>query len=503
MRLAVFIGLCLLAGCGDSTGTTGDAGGGGVGGLGGTSGTGGAGGIDLNVWACTEQGIRDAVTIGGGPHTFACDGPTVVTTEATIDIENDVILDGEGNLIVDGDLSHRVFNVSRRVDATLRALTVTRGYASFAGAGIYSNRGNLAIESCRIVGNESDDIAAGIYSVGGSLRVFNSEITDNVSTGGAAIYAGDDSLFEDCTVSRNTGGGIYSARFITVRNCAIRNNTTEFGGGGLANSGQAFISGSTISGNSAAVGGGIFNGGYLAVYSTTIEENTADQGGGLAGFDGGRPVDAVDFDFEVRPGVVDIRYSTIANNAGRVGGGIYGSALRLTVGNSTLSGNVANEDGGGVYLAGTTLGPSTAYFASSTLADNSAVSGTAIFAADESMAIRLSGNIIEGGCAAAGEQVSWSSEGNNIEGPGNTCRLDLPSDRVDTTQEELGLGPLADNGGETFTHLLLAGSVAIDAIPAAACRESLPIAPLIDQRTVERPQGAGCDIGSVEVVTEP
>ena len=27
---------------------------------------------------CTEQGILDAIALGGGPHTFACDGPTTV-----------------------------------------------------------------------------------------------------------------------------------------------------------------------------------------------------------------------------------------------------------------------------------------------------------------------------------------------------------------------------------------------------------------------------------------
>ena len=91
----------MLASCGDSTAATGGAGG--VGGVGGTGGVGGSGGIDLEVWACTEQGIRDAITFGGGPHRFACDGPTVVTTEATIEIDNDVILDGEGNLTVDGN----------------------------------------------------------------------------------------------------------------------------------------------------------------------------------------------------------------------------------------------------------------------------------------------------------------------------------------------------------------------------------------------------------------
>jgi len=50
---------------------------------------------------------------------------------------------------------------------------------------------------------------------------------------------------------------------------------------------------------------------------------------------------------------------------------------------------------------------------------------------------------------------------------------------------------LANNGGPTFTHALEAGSPAIDAANGAVC-------PAADQRGVARPQGAGCDIGSVE-----
>jgi hypothetical protein len=81
----------------------------------------------------------------------------------------------------------------------------------------------------------------------------------------------------------------------------------------------------------------------------------------------------------------------------------------------------------------------------------------------------------------------------------DTCGLGLPGDLVNTPEEDLDLGPLADNGGETATHLPLPSSVVIDAIPAETCRESLPIFPLIDQRAIPRPQGSGCDIGAVEV----
>jgi hypothetical protein len=51
------------------------------------------------------------------------------------------------------------------------------------------------------------------------------------------------------------------------------------------------------------------------------------------------------------------------------------------------------------------------------------------------------------------------------------------------------LGPLANNGGPTLTHMPQAGSPAID--QGSGC-------PAIDQRGAARPVGPACDIGAVE-----
>jgi hypothetical protein len=139
---ASFVLLALVVACGGSSdGIGGAAGNGGTGGVGATGGAGGTGGADLcegvtcedtecridgvcdassgmcdytpvangtactdgecldgvcapvGAFACTEQGIRDAVAARGGPQFFACDGPTTVETETEIVIDNDVILD--------------------------------------------------------------------------------------------------------------------------------------------------------------------------------------------------------------------------------------------------------------------------------------------------------------------------------------------------------------------------------------------------------------------------
>jgi hypothetical protein len=54
------------------------------------------------------------------------------------------------------------------------------------------------------------------------------------------------------------------------------------------------------------------------------------------------------------------------------------------------------------------------------------------------------------------------------------------------------LGPLADNGGPTKTHLPLPASPAIDFV-AVGCPP-----PATDQRGAARPVGTACDAGAVE-----
>ncbi|MDH3845773.1 MAG: hypothetical protein OES69_17680, partial [Myxococcales bacterium] len=103
---------------------------------------------------------------------------------------------------------------------------------------------------------------------------------------------------------------------------------------------------------------------------------------------------------------------------------------------------------------------------------------------------------------AQGDAVVFESRGYNVESPGDSCGLIESSDEPNTTSGRLSLGPLQDNGGETKTHLP-AGDSIIDLIPLEECANVYPVEPADDQRLVPRPQGAGCDAGSVEVVPGP
>jgi hypothetical protein len=248
MRI-LFTFMCMLAlglmGCGQSLGPVG-----GSGGDGGTGGDGGSGGMTGQEFPCTEQGIRDAIAEGGGPHTFDCDGPQTVVTEAEIVIDNDVILDGEGKLTVDGGGehadsldNHRVFFVTEGVTAELRRFTVTGGWldqdpkttGSGPGGGI-SNAGSLTVTNSTVSGNSA--------VLGGGIHNDSTPLTDGTLT------------LENSTVSGNfaaTGGGISNSGLATLAmtNSTVSGNEAQAGGGIWNHVGTLTLTNSTVSGNSA------------------------------------------------------------------------------------------------------------------------------------------------------------------------------------------------------------------------------------------------------------
>jgi len=429
----------------------------------GTGGTGGSGGTTGDVFACTAEGIRSAIVRGGGPHTFDCGGPTTVTTEAEIVINNDVILDGEGNLTVDGDQDHRVFSV-REVTAELHGFTVSGGkVVGDGGAGI-SNAGELMLVNSALVANVAEEQeacgdfgcfpvggnGAGVYS-GGHLVLVNSTVSGNVGTVAGGIANGGTLTLTDSTVSGNTGGGIEGGVWVALTNSTVSENL----GSGISANGIVQVMDSIVSGNAA---GGIVGGpGTLIVTNSTVSGNTADEAGGGIRIHG-------DFDTETEAFVVN---STVSGNAASNGSGIACLSATLTLLNSTVSDSI--------YVTG---GDAT----------------------EPPALLVTAASLIEGECTQEGSQVTWTSRGYNIESPGDSCGFDEEGDQVNVTETQLNLGPLANNGGPTMTHKpadggLGSGSAAIDQIPEAACEVTT------DQRGEPRPETGGtmCDVGSVEV----
>ena len=262
-------------------------------------------------------------------------------------------------------------------------------------------------------------------------------------------------------------------------------------------------------------GGGILNFGVLNLDTVTVTNNT-ESGGGAADFQlGGGGI------YNGDGATLNLTNSAVTNNStlGQPGGGIYGffnSTINVT--NSTVSGNVAGDVAGGLRTLGNATivnstisgNTSTAWhggamfstdgvvtIVNSTIVGNNAPGGTAgglmvaTFGAPVDVTIQNSiiadnGTYncqIEGGAAAV-----LTSLGNNVSTDGSCSPIG--SDII-VAAGGAGVDTLADNGGPTQTHALLAGSVAIDAANTAVC-------PLTDQRGVAR--DAACDVGAFEFV---
>lgn len=293
---------------------------------------------------------------------------------------------------------------------------------------------------------------------------------------------------------------------LTASTTAINNATTGvelvIQGGGFAVDGQGTlgvlpffvdsntkvgIDGLTITGGnsvgSVRDGGGLENYGDLTLTNSTVSGNSAgDEGGGISNF-----------------GTMRIEGSTISGNtSGRNGGGIINqfglgdpNQFDLTILNSTISGNTTGQDGGGVYNrdgASITID-------STTIADNTGTRGGAFHIRDATSTATIRSTILpdsSSGFDCDGDTGVITDGGHNlIESQSAFCSFTngvngniVGSDPV--------LDPLADNGGDTETHALLAGSPALDAGDTTLTT---------DQRGVSRPQGAADDIGAFEIET--
>lgn len=354
----------------------------------------------------------------------------------------------------------------------------------------------LAIQGGLFIPMAPDDPAefpygAAIANFGANLSVVDTRITPGLAAGGAGIYNEATLTLTDSVIEN--GFTPSAMPFLFVAGAAIANGDPASGAAGgvvtIERTRILGVSGYRFAGPGANVveGGAIYNGagGTMVVRQSTVDGSwieswswlsvppcgPAVHGGGIA-----------------NRGELWIEDSTLSNDELRTapgircesrGGALFNAASAALV-NVTLSGNRANESGGAIHNEGTLV-----------LAHVSAIDSVAgtgapgdVALASASGSVELVSSLIADGCFGTG----FVSDGGNLESPGNGCGFDQPTDQVGVA--DLRVGPLADNGGPTWTHALLAGSPAIDAGLPAAC-------PLTDQRGAPRNDGA-CDSGAYE-----
>ncbi len=301
--------------------------------------------------------------------------------------------------------------------------------------------GNFTLNDATLTGG--NEFGAAVTNYGGTMAINDSTITGNST--GIPGYSG------------LPGGAVYNYRggTATIQGTTISNNWNIFGGG-VVNEGTMTIDESTISGNSAANVGGIRNQwlGILTITNSTISGNTA--------------TDAI---------------------------GAISNEHVATIANSTISGNSANR-GGGIISFGANVPPGlppSLTLINNTITDNTSTDTTYAAGLDGDP-VSLTNTIVANqalgdDCGTAG----WTniiSNGNNLDSD-NTCNLTQPSDLPNTNPL---LGALANNGGPTQTHALLAGSPAINAGDIPTC--TMPPVSGRDQRGGLR--AFVCDIGAYQ-----
>ncbi len=191
-------------------------------------------------------------------------------------------------------------------------------------------------------------------------------------------------------------------------------------------------------------------------------------------------------------GTLTLTNSTVSGNSTIYdAGGIYNQGT-LTLTNSTVSGNSTTYDVGGIYNWGTLT------LTNSTVSGNSASWTGGIYTYGPLTAKNsIVANNAGGNCYLEG---TITSQGHNLSDDAS-CAFAGTGD-LNSTAAGLDPGGLKANGGPTQTIALLASSPAVNAIPLSPvnyCTDTNGNPVTTDQRGTTRPQGSACDIGAFEL----
>jgi hypothetical protein len=317
------------------------------------------------------------------------------------------------------------------------------------------------------------------------LKAFTVEGGKTFDRGGGILNDGtlrvDHLVVRDNESPFSNGGGIASTGDLEVHATVVANNNSEGVGGGIftASSAKLTMTQSHVTGNSAGSGGGIGTQGDASIADSRLVGNHATNPKG--GFGGGAAF--------VGSAVVTVVRTLVSGNTSTFGGGGIFNTSALTMANSTISGNNAGV-GVGLYLG------APAQLTHVTIAGNS---GGFAISGQEAGAAVLTHSLVIGGPFGSTCFEQATDNGYNIDAESG-CGFSDP-----TSQSNIDpmVGLLADNGGQSFTHALLAGSPALNAIPVGT--NGCGTAGETDQRGVgfARLSGAGCDIGAYEHQVPP
>ena len=224
----------------------------------------------------------------------------------------------------DGKNNGRAFMLSSAggIESSLtieEGITIKNFSHPTCGGAIYASgdgNANLTLDGC-IITNCSAPNGGAVYT-NGDISILGTLSNNSATTGdGGAVYVVRDEA--------NTAGGVVTVLGISK----IEQNTAAGNGGGIAFYGSVngLIIYGNITNNSATNGGGIYTERNLTMYGGSIAGNTASNNGG---------------------GIYSTRSITISR-------GTIGNATKETTATSSDKSNYAGNQGGGIYISGSTL----------------------------------------------------------------------------------------------------------------------------------------------------
>lgn len=331
----------------------------------------------------------------------------------------------------------------------------------------------------------------------GSLR----DAIDSIPTGGTVEF--DPNFFNvartitltsnDLTISRDmviNGPGADLLTVVGPGNSRVFRTTA-----------QVALIGMKITGGNIGVsnGGGISNNGNLIVRRCHVTGNTGEFGGGISNTGSGQ--------------ITVIDSAVTGNTANERGGGIDSTGI-LSVINSTVSGNVTldtggSPDGGGIWTRTATIINSTITNNTVTAANSAAGvyrdSGSVVFI-NTIVAKNVNNATFPDVVSGSGGGVA--SDGYNLIGNAGTLAFSNSGDQSGDGNAPLDpqLAPLGMNGGTTPTHALLPASPALDKgtnFGYITDQRGFGFGRPVDLPIANAPGGDGSDIGAFEAQTAP
>jgi hypothetical protein len=338
------------------------------------------------------------------------------------------------------------------------------------------------------------DVPAGSYELYyGTLTITQSLVIAGAGARTTTVYMSSDTDYPgrvfDIDNPTESATGIFGLK-IADGTADADESYGEFGGDIRNTTGDLLLSEDWITEGTATDGGGISNdAGTVVIERSLVSGNHATSNvgdsGGIQNY--GTAKHEAGYFAPGKKAILAIEDSTVAENEAAAGGGIF----------SWSEDGVDDENGVSVI--------------NSTIAENKietcieqcgSSKGAGLLATDGTIdvvgsIVAYNGGTVEGeytpsNCSVV-SPATIVSLGYNLEN-GTECGFKSTGD-LQNTQPDFSSSTLQNNGGNTDTFAPEPTSPAVDAIPTSA-----PFCDATDQRGIARPQGAGCDIGAVELV---